>query len=195
MNFLAHAYLSFDEPQVLVGNMISDFVKGKKRYEYIKGIQNGIELHRRIDCFTDAHLATIAAKKIFKPEYRLYSGAIVDIVFDHFLANDAGIFSEASLLQFSDEVYKILEDHSSHLPVRFVSVLSNMKTQNWLFNYRHIHGVERSIRGLVRRSTYLSDYETAFNIFNEHYHQLEICYQQFFQDVKYFSQQQITLIS
>jgi acyl carrier protein phosphodiesterase len=30
MNYLAHAYLSFGEPDILAGNMISDFVKGKK---------------------------------------------------------------------------------------------------------------------------------------------------------------------
>jgi hypothetical protein len=29
MNYLAHAYLSFNEPDILVGNLISDFVKGK----------------------------------------------------------------------------------------------------------------------------------------------------------------------
>jgi len=30
MNYLAHAYLSFDHEEILVGNLISDFVKGKK---------------------------------------------------------------------------------------------------------------------------------------------------------------------
>jgi acyl carrier protein phosphodiesterase len=34
MNYLAHAYLSFNEPEILTGNMISDFVKGKKKFEF-----------------------------------------------------------------------------------------------------------------------------------------------------------------
>ncbi len=51
MNYLAHAYLSFHDPEVLVGNMISDFVKGKKQYDYPDGIQKGIRLHRIIDLF------------------------------------------------------------------------------------------------------------------------------------------------
>ncbi len=34
MNYLAHAYLSFNDPEILVGNMISDFVKGKKKFDY-----------------------------------------------------------------------------------------------------------------------------------------------------------------
>ena len=46
MNLLAHAYLSFNNPPVLVGNMISDYVKGKKKFLYDPAIQKGIELHR-----------------------------------------------------------------------------------------------------------------------------------------------------
>jgi hypothetical protein len=29
MNYLGHAYLSFNHQDILVGNMISDFIKGK----------------------------------------------------------------------------------------------------------------------------------------------------------------------
>ncbi|KAF0239868.1 MAG: hypothetical protein FD183_1294 [Chitinophagaceae bacterium] len=49
MNYLAHAYLSFNEPSILLGNMISDYVKGKKQYDYPLLIQKGIHLHRAID--------------------------------------------------------------------------------------------------------------------------------------------------
>ena len=54
MNYLAHAFLSFQQPDILVGNMISDFVKGKSKFTYTPGIQKGIMLHRAIDQFTDA---------------------------------------------------------------------------------------------------------------------------------------------
>ena len=58
MNYLAHAYLSFRHPGLLTGNMISDFIKGKKQYDYPDHIQLGIRLHRAIDAFTDNHPAT-----------------------------------------------------------------------------------------------------------------------------------------
>src|SRR5262245_44062659 len=106
MNYLAHAYLSFNDPEVLVGNLINDFVKGKKRFDYPKGIQRGIALHRAIDNFTDQHDATREAKAIFRPAYRLYSGAFVDVVYDHFLAIDENEFSERSLFEFSVKVYE-----------------------------------------------------------------------------------------
>ena len=63
MNFLAHAYLSFDYTDILLGNMISDYVKGKKKFEYPPEIQSGIMLHRMIDEFTDNHPATKIAKE------------------------------------------------------------------------------------------------------------------------------------
>ena len=53
MNYLAHAYLSFNDQEILTGNMISDFVKGKKKFDYPSRIQAGINLHRLIDNFTD----------------------------------------------------------------------------------------------------------------------------------------------
>lgn len=34
MNYLAHAYFSFGDPAILTGNMISDYVKGKKQFDY-----------------------------------------------------------------------------------------------------------------------------------------------------------------
>lgn len=88
MNYLAHAVLSFQQPDLLTGNMISDFVKGKQQYYYSAGIQKGIQLHRAIDTFTDSHLAIRAAKQLLKPASGGYAGPFVDIAFDHFLSLD-----------------------------------------------------------------------------------------------------------
>ena len=97
MNYLAHAYLSFHQPEILVGNMISDYVKGKKKFDFSPGIQQGMNLHRAIDTFTDEHAVTKEAKEIFRPHYRLYAGAFIDVVYDHYLATDQSIFTNASV--------------------------------------------------------------------------------------------------
>ena len=62
MNFLAHIYLSGNDDQVMIGNFIADFVKGKKKDEYPLHIKRGIELHRMIDDFTDHHEITLRSK-------------------------------------------------------------------------------------------------------------------------------------
>jgi acyl carrier protein phosphodiesterase len=195
MNFLAHAYLSFNHPEILVGNMISDFVKGKAKFTYPEPIQQGIMLHRAIDSFTDTHEATAKAKTFFRPDYRLYSGAIVDILYDHFLANDTQIFTEETLKIFTADVYQTLEQDTLHLPQNFIFLLPYMKTEDWLYHYRFKEGIFKSLRGLIRRSAFLSDYQTAMDLFQQHYTALADCYTVFFEDVKTFSQKKIAQLN
>ncbi len=188
MNYLAHAYLSFSHPGILVGNMISDFVKGRQRFTYPIDIQKGITLHRAIDQFTDQHPVTREAKQVFRPAYRLYSAAFVDVVFDHFLAIDNQQFAEESrLLAFSEEVYSKLENHRPHFPAPFDMMFPYMREQNWLYNYRHSWGIEKSFKGLVRRATHLTESDTAFEIFIKEYRFLRECYTTFFPELLSFA--------
>ena len=187
MNYLAHAYLSFNDEPVLVGNLISDFVKGKRKFNYPEGVQKGIALHRAIDGFTDSHEATKIAKDIFRPHYRLYSGAFIDVVYDHFLATDPNEFSEVSLKNFSEKVYTVLDKNQNYLPDRFARMFPYMKMQNWLFNYRTLGGTESSFGGVVRRAQYLTESDTAALLFEEHYKDLKYCYQNFFPEVRSFA--------
>lgn len=184
MNYLAHAYLSFNRPGILAGNMISDFVKGKKRYDFPPEIQQGITLHRAIDHFTDNHAVNHQAKNIFRPAYRLYSASLVDVVYDHFLATDENEFNQESLKYFTNRTYKLLDKFSGVFPEKFSMMYPYMKTQNWLYNYRFRWGIEKSLGGVVRRSKYMEESETAFRLFNEHYDTLKQCYSAFFPAVK-----------
>ena len=194
MNYLAHAYLSFGKPEILVGNMISDFVKGRSKFNYAEEIQNGITLHRSIDHFTDCHEVTAEAKKFFQPAYRLYSGAFIDIVYDHFLSKDETIFSDQNpLSDFAAETYFILSTFEGILPENFKLILPFMKNYNWLYNYQYNEGIRNSFGGLVRRAKYLSDSNTAFEIFKRHYLELKQCYQLFFPDLKNFAFQNLQL--
>jgi acyl carrier protein phosphodiesterase len=189
MNFLAHAYLSFQHPQILVGNMISDFVKGAAKNNYPNDIRQGIMLHREIDSFTDTHAATKKAKEVFRPHYRLYSGPIMDVIYDHFLANDKTLFPGEELRPFVQSVYTVLEENTALLPGRFVQMLFYMRLEDWLYHYKYERGIEKSLAGLIRRAAYVSESRTAFALFLEHYAVLQQCYDDFFPDVKQFAKQ------
>lgn len=192
MNYLGHAYLSFHSPQILVGNMISDFVKGATKFSFSGNIQKGMVLHRLIDDFTDTHPATKKAMEIFRPHYRLYSGPIMDILYDHFLANDSRLFDDHSLKEFTGNTYRSLENYSSHLPNRFLQVFTYMKAEDWLYHYKYPEGIRKSLYGLSRRATYLKESETAYRLFLEHHSYLNECYQDFFEDVKQFAKQKFS---
>lgn len=191
MNYLAHAYLSYNYPHILVGNMISDFVKGAQKSLYVVSIQQGIDLHRAIDSFTDEHPATAEAKSFFRPDYRLYSAPITDILYDHFLATDENEFPNGALYEFTNSVYKVLEEETVHLPPHFVTVLTYMRKENWLYHYRTTDGMQRSLRGLARRATYMNDSTKAYDLFIKHYDDLKQIYQAFFPDVKQMAKQKL----
>jgi len=194
MNFLAHAYLSFNDPGVLTGNMISDFVKGKKQFDYPGDIQQGIMLHRLIDTFTDEHPATHAAKEPFRAAYRLYSGAIIDVIYDHFLANDPDEFPGATLAAFSRQTYSTLHEYSNWQPAAFRIMFPYMQEQDWLYNYHSRWGIGRSLNGLVRRALYLKESDTAMRLLDTHYLFLQDCYRQFWKEVKTYALEQYTLL-
>ncbi len=187
MNYLAHAYLSFGQPDILVGNMISDFVKGKKKFEYPLTIQRGIALHRAIDEFTDAHAATKEARKFFQPSYGLYSAVFMDVVYDHFLAIDSGEFSDTSLLDFSLKSYASLDLYESIFPDKFRLMYPFMKQYNWLYNYKSMFGIQRSFDGISRRALYMDESDTAFGLFSRYYNELQTCYADFFPALKVFA--------
>ncbi len=188
MNYLAHAWLSFHHPEITVGNMISDFIKGKKQYDFSPGIQKGIRLHRAIDEFTDTHPATKKIKKLFQPDYRLYAGAFTDVAYDYFLANDKNEFaSGAALKEFSASVYDILDWHFNILPMGFQRLFTYMKTQDWLSHYGEPWLIERSFHGLERRAAYLQESGIAFKIFTVNKEAMRSHYAVFFPELKDFA--------
>jgi acyl carrier protein phosphodiesterase len=187
MNYLAHAYLSFGDPDILAGNMISDFIKGKKKFDYPNRIQMGITLHRKIDEYTDTHPATRQAKQYLKSPAGLYAGAFIDIIYDHFLANDPYEFEEGALAVFTQNTYAQLETLENILPEKFQKFLFHMRTQDWLLHYQSTQGIHNSFRGLCRRAKYIDDPDPVFEAFLKYYEELKMSYEFFFPHVKTFA--------
>ncbi len=194
MNYLAHAYLSYNDENILLGNMIADYVKGKKQFDFSEAIQKGIKLHRAIDEFTDSHKATQIIKKLFQPTYRLYASACVDVVYDYFLANDFLIFeNDATLLNFSQTTYHLLQKNTSLFPEKFAKAFVYMQQQNWLYNYKTNDGMKKSFGGLMKRSKYIAEIETAFSIFLHHKNEIQESYDIFFPELKNMCQNYLQL--
>ena len=81
MNFLAHAFLSGDDEEILIGNFVADAIKGKSVKTYSEGIQKGIELHRSIDTFTDKHPVFQRSRDRILEKHGKFSGVIIMIIF------------------------------------------------------------------------------------------------------------------
>ncbi len=187
MNYLGHAFFSPEENAgILAGNLMGDYVKGSHALAALPpAMQEGVLLHRRIDAFTDRHPAVLRAALPFREIYGRYAPAIVDTLFDHFLANDPACFeSENALLGFTQNVYAAVETQRPFFPEKFALVFNAMSVQNWLFHYRNLGGVQKSLGGLQRRARYLPDVGDAYRIFIGYYHILSQCWQEVGDDLR-----------
>jgi acyl carrier protein phosphodiesterase len=194
MNYLGHALLSFQDPGILVGNMIGDYVKGMKAVSmYPERIQRGILLHRKIDEYTDHHAANMLAKNIFRPDYQLYAGAFVDTLYDHYLANDPQFFvTEAALFEFTQTVYSTINAQLPLLPEKFQQVFPYMQSQNWLYHYRTVKGIQQAYNGLVQRAANIDDSKRAYELTMQHYYELNQRYYEFIDDVVQFVKKELS---
>jgi acyl carrier protein phosphodiesterase len=116
MNFLAHIYLSFGNDEITLGNFIADSIRGNKHKHLPINVQKGIMLHRAIDTFTDAHPTVRKSTKRLHKNYSHYSGVIVDIFYDHFLAKNWEQYSDTPLDVFVEQFYDLLEENYTILP-------------------------------------------------------------------------------
>ena len=172
MNYLAHIYLSGDNDLVTIGNFIADGIKGSTYKNYPKDIQTGVLLHRNIDTFTDAHAVFRQSTKRLHEKYGHYSGIIVDILYDHFLAKNWSVYSDMALAIYVDNFYNSLEQHYEILPMRIQKLMPYMLTDNWLLNYESIEGISRVLSGMNRRTNNRSKMDKAVE-------DLELFYAQF----------------
>jgi acyl carrier protein phosphodiesterase len=180
VNFLAHAYLSGGEKDLIIGNFIADSVKGKDYSMYREGIVKGILLHRKIDSFTDQHPIVFQTKIILRPYFGKYSSVVSDIYFDHFLALYWNEFSSEPLLGFTEYVYRIIKEELSVLPKDVQYYFPYMVKNNWLYNYQTFYGMERVFEGMSRRAKFDSNMEKGVEVLKENYIFFEEKFRQFF---------------
>lgn len=184
MNYLAHLYLSGNEPTLMIGNFIADHVKGKQFDLYSKEIQKGILLHRSIDAFTDQHAVVQQSKIILRPHFHKYAPVIVDVFYDHFLARDWMEYHPQTLEEYSNEVYQLMNKNNVMLPERARIMLSYMSQYNWLLSYASIDGMERALSGLASRTKFESRMEEAPQFLLQHYDLFKEHFKNFFNELE-----------
>src|SRR5690606_21847801 len=188
MNFLAHIFLSGDNALVTIGNFIADCIKGNDYKKYPKDIQTGILLHRNIDTFTDAHETVRMSTKRLHEKYGHYSGIIVDILYDHFLAKNWHRYSDTPLNEYVDNFYNSLKDHYDILPTNIQKMMPFMIADNWLLSYASIDGISNVLEGMNRRTKNRSGMNEAVHELEVFYEAFEAEFTHFFNELIVFSQ-------
>lgn len=151
MNFLAHLYLSGDDPELMVGNLMGDFVKGRLAPgQYPAGVQRGIVLHRRIDSAAGRSEFFQRSRLRLDQRFGLYRAVLVDLFYDHFLAVDWHSYSPVPLDSFLSEGYRRLQARQALLPERLRKILPTIFTE-LLPSYREVAGIERALQRMAGR--------------------------------------------
>jgi len=118
VNYLAHLVLAEPSEDSRLGALIGDFMRGYSAEDFAPGIRDGILLHRRIDELTDAHPVFRRSRSRFPEPLRRYSGVVVDVVYDHFLAKSFERWCATALRGFADDTYALLDRRFGELPER-----------------------------------------------------------------------------
>jgi acyl carrier protein phosphodiesterase len=183
MNFLAHLYLSGDDRDIILGNLIADSVKGKDLSHFKPKVQSGIKLHRMIDDFTDNHQIVIKSKRRIREKYHKYSGVVVDMFYDHFLAANWEKYSDKDFYETTVKAYEILLTNFLMLPPRIKRILPFMLASNWLYSYKDLTMMERYFSGMSRRTKFYSGMEGAVDDLRAHYVFFQEDFESFFPDL------------
>jgi acyl carrier protein phosphodiesterase len=194
MNFLAHIYLSGDSKNILIGNFIGDYVKGKKITGYPEEVIQGIMLHRKIDSFTDSHILTHSSKKIISEKYGLYAGIVVDIFYDHFLSANWHLYSEIPLREYIQNRYRLLDSGFSIFPAGVKSWFPYFIKSNWLETYIHFNGLNMVFKRMSYRTSLPDHSEYAVSQLKENYDYLKENFLEFFTDLREMVQKDYDII-
>lgn len=178
MNFLAHSILSPSDELIMLGNMSGDFVKGSKFEGLHPSVIEGVKIHREIDVFTDNHEIVKEAKDLVREEFRLYSGVVIDMFFDHFVARHLD-----DLKGHVNKVYTAADFNFDHLPEKFQPVLPYMKKFDWLGNYGHFDGLRKIMWQMRQRIGDKSPLDESVDLLIKNEARLQVLFDEFWREV------------
>ena len=150
MNFLAHLHLSGDDPDILTGNMMGDFVKGRLDGRFPPRVTLGLELHRRIDSFAGRHQVFQTSRRRIELRFGLYRGVLVDLFYDHFLAVHWHLYSAEPLAEFIARSEALVRSRAAHLPERLERVVPAIFGE-WIPSYAEPEGIGRVLGRMAAR--------------------------------------------
>ncbi len=186
MNFLTHLFLSNGAPELLVGNLMGDFVKGRLDGRFPPGIVEGILLHRQIDSYTGQNGHFLRSKRRLDQSFGHYRGVLVDLFYDHFLAANWEDYADVPLPFFLSDSWRILCEHKEFLPDRLQRIMPFM-FRDWLPSYSDIGGIAAVLHRMsfrLKRANLLGEGTEALN---RHYEGLYGDFRKFFPGLIAFS--------
>jgi len=184
MNWLAHLFLSEATPEFRVGNLLPDILSAPELKGLPAEFQRGIVCHRQIDAFTDSHPIVRSSLALVSPPFRRFSGIMMDLFYDHFLACDWAMYSDATLEEFCAAMYASFDEMQAHLPPFAAMRLGQIKEGNLLYSYRQRAGIEGALTRIGDRMRRPVDLTKSIEELDKNYEALHGHFTEFFAELR-----------
>ena len=188
MNYLAHLLISPADGHSRLGNIMADFMRDVDRDSLPDKVWEGVQLHRKVDGFTDAHVVVKDLRQHFTPEKRRFSGIVLDVVFDHFLIKHWEKYSSHDFNLFVEHCYEDLWGHRTLMPPRMEMVVGWMIERDWIRSYAELEHVGRALDGLAGRLKLKHDFHGSITEVQDHYQAIEKGFLTFFPELLEYTQ-------
>jgi acyl carrier protein phosphodiesterase len=149
VNFLTHLFLSGGATELLVGNLMGDFFKGRLDGRFPPGIAQGILLHREIDSFCVQNQHFLRSKRRLDQSFGHYRGVLVDLFYDHFLAANWEDYTDVPYSVFLSDAWRVLREHKEFLPDKLQRIMPFM-FKEWLPSYSTVEGIYATLHRMSR---------------------------------------------
>lgn len=184
MNYLAHLFLSPDQPQQMAGNYMADMIKSIEEKNVLPHVKKGIELHRVIDHSTDHHPIFVEHRRMLYPHFRKYAGVVLDIYYDYLLFLNWKYVTCESFGHFEKRIYDTLLKAKDDVPPRITDIMMRMISDRWLRHYTTMDGMNRVFGRLERKVKFPIKFHDAMEVLNEQIPQWRREHLIFFKDMK-----------
>ncbi|HXA01219.1 MAG TPA: ACP phosphodiesterase [Cytophagaceae bacterium] len=146
MNYLTKLYLAGNQ-KLAIGCFIATDLSDRKLKCDIEIFKEGIVFCRELDQFMSSHPVFIKSRRRINPLLdKYYSGELIKIYYDHFLALHWSKFSDHSLKEFAYGTYMIFSDHFHLLPYKTKKTFEIIARKDTLDKYSSIHGFHEAIK-------------------------------------------------
>ncbi|MBK8620327.1 MAG: DUF479 domain-containing protein [Saprospiraceae bacterium] len=184
MNYLAHVYFSYENEDLLIGNILTDILSIKELRLLDKKYEEGIRLHRIIDTETDSHPVHKKNLSLLYDCQGKYSPVVMDIFYDYLLAKNWVQLTGISQRKICDQTYKMMLNHQGFIPERAAMMFGRMVEDDFLFSCNNYQRLEKTFERLLKRVKFPSKLDRAVDDLKRLETAFEADFSDFFKDME-----------
>lgn len=150
MNWLAHVLLSKNHIDHQLGNLLADPLKGRSWAGASRAFNEGMNLHRRIDAYTDASPIVAQSRYRLGKTGRL-RGVVIDIAYDHLLVLHWDQYCRIDHALFLERFHRDALESIDDFPAEARDFILRLIHNGILSSYGSPAGLETALRRIDKR--------------------------------------------